>query len=394
MKRAVKRFAIGAVALVFAACSRGNVYAPPPPPEVAVSQAVEKEVTTYREFSGRTAAVDAVDVRARVQGTLQSMHFTPGNDVRKADLLFVIEPELYQARVAQAEADLAGKEAQYRAAQAQLEITEAIFKRSAGSRTDLVQKTQQRDLAKAAVEMARATLEAAKLDLSYTHIYAPISGRISRNLVDPGNLVGANEATLLASIVSDDPIYAYFTAAELDLLRYRELQRENRTVAPAGEHNIAYLGLATEEGFPHLGKVDYVSNRIDPSTGTIEVRAAFPNPDRVILPGLFARVRLPYTREKALLVPEVAVSADQGGSFVLVVDEQNTVQYRRIRLGESLAGNVAIVREGLTSGDWLVVKGLQRARPGTVVKPTRTDLSVPEPQAPTAPDVGSSGVAG
>jgi RND family efflux transporter MFP subunit len=315
--------------------------------------------------------VEAVDIRARVQGFLESINITPGGDVEKGALLFVIEPDLYRARVDQAQAELQSAEAQLQAAEAQLGITRAIFERNAGSRTDLVQRTQQRDQARAALGQARAALEVAKLDLSYTHIYAPISGRIDRNLVDAGNLVGAGESTVLTSIVRQDQIYAYFDASELDLLRFRELRRRGQTVSVEGQRNTAYLGLATEQGYPHVGEVDFSSNRIDQATGTIEVRAIFPNPDRVLLPGLFARVRLPFTRGQAILVPDVAVATDQGGRYVLVVDDKDMVQQRRVRVG-TLDGVMRVVEDGVTVADWVVGNGLQRARPGAKVKPTQT----------------------
>ncbi len=384
--QARKRTRAGALvaAAWLGACGGGNRYAPPPPPEVAVSHPLEREVTTYSEFTGRTVAIEALDVRARVQGYLQSLHFTPGSEVKKGDLLFVIEPTLYQSAVDQAKADLEGKLAQAKAAQAQLEITEAIFQRQAGSRTDLVQKTQARDLAKAQVEVAKANLAASELNLSYTHIYAPIDGHIDRNLVDVGNLVGAgSQPTLLASIVRDDPIYVYFTASERQLLQYLDLQRQNRTVTPTGQHNTAFLGLVNEEGYPHSGMVDYAGNRVDPATGTIEIRAVFPNADRHILAGLFARVRLPFTRERAVLVPAVATSSDQGGDYLLVVDAENKVQYRHVRLGPALEGGLQIVQEGVKPEDWIVVNGLQKARPGTVVKPQPSEIqaTVPTPLA-------------
>ncbi len=261
-----------------------------------------------------------------------------------------------------------------------VEIADAIFKRSAGSRTDMVQKTQARDLATAQTAVARANLEAAKINLSYTRIYAPIDGRIDRNFVDAGNLVGGNgQATLLATIVRHDPIYAYFTASERELLQYLEMQRQNRTVAPAGQRNAAYLGLVTDTGFPRQGVVDYAANKIDPQTGTIEIRAVFPNPDRWVIPGLFVRVRLPFTRENALLVPSEAVSADQGGTYLLVVDAKDTVQYRRARLGSTIEGGLQVVQEGIGPEDWVVVNGLQRARPGSVVKPMREPIQAPTP---------------
>jgi len=364
----------GLVLLATLGACHGNTYAPPPPPEVTVVQPVQQEVTTYSEFTGHTASIEAVEIRARVQGFLESVNFTPGTDVSQGDLLFVIEPDLYQARVDQAQANLQSAQAQAQAADAQLAITRAIFERNAGSRTDLVQKIQTRDQAAAAVLQARANLEVAKLDLSYTHIYAPITGRIDRNLVDTGNLVGAGESTVLASIVRQDRIYAYFDASERDLLRYRELNRRGQTVAAEGQHNVAYLGLATEEGYPHLGDVDYSSNRVNPDTGTIEIRAVFPNPDRILLPGLFARVRLPFTRGQAILVPDVAIGTDQGGRFVLVVDENDVVQQRRVQVA-GLVDTMRAIESGVTPNDWVVVNGLQRARPGAKVKPTRTTLA-------------------
>ncbi len=375
------RFFLLAVAVAVAilpGCGK-NVYEPPPPAEVTVAQPIEQEVTTYSEFTGHTAAIEAVDVRARVQGFLQSFHFTPGADVKQGDLLFIIEPELYEAQAQQAAADLTAAQARSVAAEEQLRITRSIFEKQAGSKTDLVQKQQARDEAVAAVEQAKARLAAAKLNLSYTHIYAPIPGRIDRNLVDPGNLVGAGEATLLANIVRNVPIYAYFDASERELLRYLDMQRRGETAAPAGERNKAYLGLATEDGFPHVGEVDYRDNRVDPTTGTIELRAVFPNEDRLLIPGLFARVRLPLSREKALLVPDVAVGTDQGGRYLLVVDEKNVVQYRQVKLG-SLVGEMRVVNEGVQPGDWVIVNGLQHARPGSTVKPVR-DAS--PPAAPT-----------
>jgi RND family efflux transporter MFP subunit len=376
-----RRPAVSPLALCMAAalgCGSGNRYAPPPPPEVTVQRPVEREVTIYAEFSGHTVAYASADIRARVQGYLQSYDFTPGSDVKKGDLLFVIEPALYQAQLDQAKADLAGKEAQYRAAEQQLEITQAIYQRSAGSRADLVNKTQARDLAKAEVDNARALLEAAALNLSYTHIYAPFDGLIDRNLVDIGNLVGSGTPTLLATIVRYDPIYAYFTLSERELLEYRQWLHSGSDSAK-DPSDVAYLSLASEKGFPHLGRVDYTSNRVDPDTGTIELRAVFPNPQRLILPGLFVRVRLPMSHGPALLIPEVALSADLEGQYLLVVNDKNVVEYRRVVVGPVIGGALRVVREGIGPNDWVIVNGLQRARPGSEVKPTHGEAPAPAP---------------
>lgn len=365
-----------------AAGCRGNSYVPPPPLDVTVAHPIEREVTIYKEFSGRTVAVEEIGIRARVQGYLKSLNFVPGSDVRQGDLLFVIEPDLYEARVQQAEADLRGAEANLKAAEEQLAISKAIFERNAGSRADLVQRMQTRDLAAAATAQARATLTAAQLNLSYTHIYAPISGRIDRNYVDAGNLVGGNDATLLATIVRQDPIYAYFDVNERDLLEYRAERRKDGV--SADQPLEAQMALATDEDFPHLGRLDYASERVNPSTGTMELRAVFPNPDRVILPGLFVRVRVPQDRRRAVLLPDEALGADQGGRFALGVDDQGVVQFHRVEVGAEVDG-LRVVESGLEAKDWVIISGLQRARPGAKVKPLQSPSFTPIAPPPPSP---------
>jgi RND family efflux transporter MFP subunit len=389
-RRAERGRWIRAVALasaLLAGCA-GNQYEAPPPPDVTVAHPVERDVTTYGEFTGRTVAVESVDVRARVQGILQQMAFKPGTDVAQGALLFVIEPTLYEARAQQAEAELSGAEARSRAATEQLAITEEIFQRKAGSKADLVAKTQARDEARAAVERARADLTAAKLDLSYTHIYAPIAGRIDRNYVDVGNLVGAGDATRLATIVREKPIFVYFSVSERELLTHPELLD---TGAPAGGEPIrVYLGLGDENGFPREGTLDFTSNRVDPSTGTIELRAVFPNKDGRIVPGLFIRVRVPFFRGPGLLVPDAAIQADQNGRYLLVVGKDDVVEQRSVETGP-VDGDLRVIISGLSKNDRVVVRGLQRARPGAAVKPNVQEITTsPSPAATSAAQAPSA----
>jgi len=379
-----------AVTLPFAGCGDGNRYAPPPPPEVTVAHPDAREVTTYLEYPGHTASVESVEIRARVQGVLQSMHFSPGTDVKKGALLFVIEPELYEARVAKAQADLQNASVDLAAAAEQLSITNAIFARKAGSKSDLVEKTQSRDQALAAVEQAKASLQAAQLDLNYTHIYAPTDGRIDRNYVDVGNLVGANEPTLLATLVRLDPIYAYFEASERDVLVYRAADRRGETATTGQDRRVEVtMGLSTDEGFPHNGEIDYASNRVEPSTGTFELRAVFPNPDGVILPGFFVRVRVPFTRGRELLIPEEAFGTDVGGRFLLAIDDKNAVHRRQVQVG-ALVDGMRVVAKGISAEDWIVVNGMQRARPGVPVTPVKADSAAVAAAGQTATTVAAT----
>jgi len=383
------------LAVLSAGCGQRNAYAPPPTPQVVVANPVSRDVTTYVEYTGHTASVEAVEIRARVQGVLQSINFRPGSTVQRGDLLFVIEPELYEARAAQADANLQSARARLQAAEEQLSITQAIFTRNAGSKADLVQRTQARDEAIAALAQAQANLAAAKLDLTYTHIYAPVTGRIDRNFVDLGNLVGAGEPTLLASIVRQDPMYAYFEVSERDALDYRQRVRAGEVGSPEGVPRFrAEMALVNETGFPHLGYIDYMSNKLNPSTGTFEVRAVFPNAEGVLLPGLFVRVRVPLARGKQLLVPDEAIGSDQGGHFVLAVDAKNTVQRRPVQTGP-LAEGQRIVLQGLAADDVIIVNGLQRARPGVVVNPVSAEeFNAPQGAQPGAAGASGSGPAG
>ena len=359
-----------AAVLLFAGCGgSGNTYAPSPPPDVTVAQPVEQEVTNYAEFTGNTVGFAVVNINARVKGFLQSVNFEFSAYVKKDDLLFVIEPEPYQAQVNQCKGDLQAKEAQYKAAVDGLKIKEEMYSKNAASKLDVINATDMRDTTQAQIEVAKAALEQAQINLGYTHILAPVSGHINRNLVDVGNLVGAGQETLLATIVEDDPMYAYYNASERDLLQYRELHRAQIAAGKKYKKPI-FLGLATEEGYPHEGEIDFVDNKLDPNTGTIQARGRFPNPDGVLVSGLFVRLRVPYDQQRALLVPDVAMGADQKGRFVLVVNDKNVVEYRSVKIG-ALQDGMRVIQEGLKPGDWVIVNGLLRARPGSTVNPQR-----------------------
>jgi RND family efflux transporter MFP subunit len=368
-----------------AACSsQKNEYVEPPPPKVTIAQPLQQEVTEYLEFTGTTKAFEEVEIRARVAGFLESKHFTPGTLVKKGDLLFVIDPKEYQAALNAAAAELNAAKAQHHRAKIEYERAQRVFKKGAGAETDVVKWRGERDVALATVARAESRVERAQLDLSYTKVKTPISGRVSRNLVDPGNLVGEGEPTLLTLVTRYDPMYVYFNLNERDLLRvlamYRQKVKEKGIDAAKDSVNEAeiplFLGLANEEGFPHKGKADFAESGVDPGTGTLQLRGVFTNPGRspVLLPGLFARIRMPIDkRDDALLVTERAIGADQGGNFLLAVTTENVVEKRPIRMGQLVDG-LRVIEEGLQPGESVIVKGIQRARPGARVDPEQIDM--------------------
>ena len=385
LKYGVRLLAVLTLLGTFAACeSKGNEFVEPPPPKVTVAQPVQQEVIEYLEFTGNTRAVEEVEIRARVSGFLKSMHFAPGTRVDLNDLLFVIDPREYQAEYNAAKAELTAAQAQHHRAVIEYERAKRVFDQGAGRETDVVTWQGERDIALAAIERAKAKLERAKLNLSYTQVSAPISGRVSRNYADIGNLVGEGEATLLTTIKRYDPMYAYFNLNENDLLRVLAMYRErvtqkgiNPDTDPSSKAEIPlFLGLANEEGYPHEGIVDFAESGVDSTTGTMQVRGVFPNsePVKVLIPGLFARLRMPIGKDpNALLVTERAIGADQGGNYLLAVSSDNVVEKRSIRLGQLVDG-LRVIEEGLQAGEQVIVKGLQRARPGGKVDPEKIDM--------------------
>ena len=385
MKHAVRLLAVLGLLWTFAACdSWPNEYVEPPPPKVTVAQPLQQEVIEYLNFTGNTRAVEEVEIRARVAGFLQSMHFAPGTRVDLRDLLFVIDPREHQAEYNAAKAELTAAQAQHHRAVIEYERARRVFDQGAGRETDVVKWQGERDVALAAIERARAKLERANLNLSYTKITAPISGRVSRNYVDIGNLVGEGEATLLTTIQRYDPMYAYFNLNENDLLRVMAMYREritqkgiNPDTDPGSKAEIElFLGLANEEGYPHKGIVDFAESGVDSTTGTMQVRGVFPNSGtlKLLIPGLFARLRLPIGKQaNALLVSERAIGADQSGTYLLTVNNESKVEKRAIRQGQLVDG-LRVIEEGLQPGEHVIVKGLQRARPGARVDPEQIDM--------------------
>lgn len=367
----------------FAGCEEKNVYAPPPPPQVAVSKPIQKTVTDYADFNGLTEATDYVEIRARVEGYLENINFQPGARVKAGDLLFVIDPRPFQAKLDEAKAELERRKAELKQAEATLKRKELAFKANAVSEVEVIQGRADRDVAKAAIQAALAAIDTAELNLAYTRIHAPISGRIGRELVDEGNLVGASERTLLTTIVRDDPIYVYFNVNERDLLRYQQNALRLKPSREGKASTPVYLGLSDQAGYPFEGRIDFVDNRLDPSTGTIQVRGVFDNHEHLLWPGLFARIRVPTgTRESALLVPDLALGADQRGEYLLVVNVQNKVEYRPVKTG-ARSGNMRVIEDGIAADDLIIVEGLQRARPDLTVTPEPAGEKA-SPEVPTA----------
>jgi RND family efflux transporter MFP subunit len=351
------------------------------PPDVSVAKPLVKQVTDWDAYTGRLAAVDAVEIRARVSGYLQSVHFREGVIVDQGDLLFVIDPRPYEAVLEQAQAELSRAQARLALAQNDLKRAQRLFRSRAISEEDLDTRSKGQQETTAALAAAQAAVRSAELDVGFTRVHAPIAGRIGRELVSEGNLVsgGSSQSTLLTTIVSLDPIHVYFTADERAFLRYLRLDREGKRPSSRTTANPVQMQLADEEGFPHRGHMDFVDNRIDQATGTMQGRAVFPNPDYFLTPGLFARVRLlgrgPY---EVLLIPDAAIAADQAQRFVFVVDAEGLAQRRVVEFGRRL-GDLRVITSGLGPDDRVIVGGIQRVQAGSPV--TASEVSTADPDA-------------
>ncbi len=348
------------------------------PPDVTVVLPVQREVPRYMEYTGTTAAVQTVDIRARVPGFLQKMYFEPRSKVQAGDLLFLIDPRQYEASVKQAKGKLDAQKASSKLAQTELQISQELGSKEAVSALRIEKKAAERDVAQADVELAEAALDSAKLDLEWTRVTSPIKGRVSRNKIDIGNLVGATEKTLLTTVVDDDPIYVYFNVSELDLLPVLRRLGKDPSTKPSVKLPIQ-LGLADEVGYPHEGHFDFAETTVDSSTGTIQIRGILPNPDGLLMAGMFARVRVSVESREVLVLPDIAVQFDQGGKYVLTVDDNNVVQQTRIKTAEQFE-DMRVITDGLTSKDRVITIGVLRARPGAKVNPTIAPVESRKPE--------------
>ena len=387
----------GAVKSLFARLAGGseksNSAATRRPPEVTVSQPMTRKVIEWDEFTGRFAAVESVEVRARISGYLTAVTFTDGEDVKAGDLLFTIDPRPYERALDQAKAQL--NQATVSVSNTKLDVERGrpllqrdyISKKAFDDRENLV-----RD-AEALVKIAEARVKAAELELSFCRITAPISGRMSRTLVTPGNFVSGGGSdtgsTILTTIVMQDPIYIYFDVSENNALKYQRLAKSAGKASDGILGAAVGIGLPDETGFPHKATLDFLENRLDEGTGTLRARAILPNKDRFFSPGMFARVRLQGSPEyEALLLPDEAIGTDQANRFVYVVGDDDVPIRRTVDLGP-IDDGLRVVRKGLKPDDWVVLRGQQRVRPGQKIVPRRTPLTVsnaaPGADAPVKP---------
>lgn len=366
--RTLLPFGVLAAGVALASCGQNNTYVAPPPPKVTVATPTEQKVTRYFEATGNAAAINSANLVARVSGFLKEIAYQDGAPVKKGTHLFTIEPEPYQLRLQQAQAAEAGAEATATQTQAEFERQQELVSRQAASKAALDNATANRDSAKAKLLQAQADTRQAQINLDYTRVIAPFDGIVTARQVSLGELVGGSGTQVLATIVQLDPIHVNFNASERDVLHVRDMLVKRKQTAGDLLGTDVEVGLQTDAGFPHRGKLDYIAPTVNPATGTLAARAELANTARLMLPGFFVRLRVPLEEAPALLVPSVSLGADQGGRYVLIVDGENTVQQRKVIVG-SAVGELAVIEGGLKPDDRVIVAGLLRAIPGQTVDP-------------------------
>jgi RND family efflux transporter MFP subunit len=353
----VSTLAVGVLAVFSSGCGKQVSQQGPPPAAVTVAPVEQKEIVEWSEFTGRTEPVESVEIRPRTSGYIQEVRFQSGQMVKKGDVLFVIDPRWNQAVFDQ-------RQAEYDQAKSENDRTAKLLANNAIS-------AEEAEGRKARYEEAKAALDSARLDLEYTEVRAPIDGRVSRALLTEGNYVSGNagSASLLTTVVSVNPVYVHADIDEDTLLKFNELIYSKKLGTTADGKIPVELELADEDNFPHQGYIESFDNKLDPDTGSILLRAVFPNDDGRIVPGLFARIRIPLSeRHNALLIDERSIGTDQANKFVLTLSPTNTVQYQAVELGPLVDGK-RVVRSGLEVGEKIVVNGLARVRPGMPVTP-------------------------
>jgi len=349
-------------------CGEQNRYVAPPPPKVTVAHPVQQPVTRYLEVTGNTAAINSVDLVARVQGFLEEIHYKDGDTVKKGTVLFTIEPEPYQVKLDQNKAAENGAAATLKQADAEYKRQADLASRDFASKSTLDQALATRDSANAGLLQAKTNTRSAEINLGYTQVVAPFDGIVTAHLVSVGELVGTSP-TQLATIVQLDPIYVNFNVSEQDVLRVKAEMKRQGLTPPDLKKVAVEVGLQSETGYPHKGLLDYAAPTVNSATGTLPVRGLLQNADRALLPGMFVRVRVPVEKEApALLVPDVALGSDQGGRYVLVVNQDNVVEQRKIEAGPNV-GTLRVIDDGLKPDDRVVVAGVIRAIPGEKVDP-------------------------
>lgn len=372
----VRAVSLGFASLVLSACDQ-NTFVAPPPQKVEVVVPVQRNITRFLEATGNASAFNNVDLVARVQGFLQTINYQDGAFVTKGTTLFTIEPDTYQLKLQQAQAAQTGAEASTKQAKADFKRQSDLVARQVISQATLDQSTAARENAQANLQQAQINTKIAAVNVGYTNVSAPFDGVVSTHLVSVGELVGVSSPTQLATIVQLDPIYVNFNVSEQDVLRVREeARRRGLTMSDIRQLPIE-VGLQTETGYPHKGKLDYVAPSVDASTGTLLVRGVLPNPDRTLLPGFYVRIRVPIDQQAdALLVPDSALGSDQAGRYVLIVNADNVVEQRKVVTGALDAG-LRVIDSGLKPDDRVIVAGLLRAIPGQKVDPQLRKNEVP-----------------